>query len=59
MRAAQLKVVQEPLGHALIEMTMRYARLSPDVRKDAVELLEMTRGKAPTGTGRFAQLAET
>lgn len=35
-----LKAVQELLGHATIEMTMRYAHLSPDVRRDAVRLLD-------------------
>jgi integrase len=35
MRGAQLKAVQELLGHSTIEMTMRYAHLTPDVRRDA------------------------
>ncbi len=35
MRNVPLKAVQELLGHATIEMTMRYAHLSPDVRRDA------------------------
>ncbi|MEE8410645.1 MAG: hypothetical protein V3T05_13675, partial [Myxococcota bacterium] len=34
-----LKAVQELLGHASMEMTMRYAHLSPDVRRDAVNTL--------------------
>lgn len=40
MRRAPLKAVQELLGHSTIEMTMRYSHLSPDVRKDAVKLLD-------------------
>ena len=40
MRGAPIKAVQELLGHSTIEMTMRYAHLSPDVRKDAVRLLD-------------------
>ncbi len=36
----QLKAVQELLGHATIEMTMRYAHLSPSVRRDAVQALD-------------------
>jgi integrase len=42
---APIKAVQELLGHATIEMTMRYSHLSPDVRKDAVSLLD----RAPVG----------
>jgi integrase len=45
MRGAPIKAVQELLGHATIEMTMRYSHLSPDVRKDAVSLLD----RAPVG----------
>lgn len=32
--------MQELLGHADIKMTMRYAHLSPDARRDAVRLLD-------------------
>ncbi|CAM3246267.1 site-specific integrase [Corallococcus sp. ZKHCc1 1396] len=40
MRAVPLKVVQELMGHATIEMTMRYAHLSPDTRREAVSVLD-------------------
>ena len=40
MRGTPLKAVQELLGHRTIEMTMRYAHLSPDVRRAAVEVLD-------------------
>jgi hypothetical protein len=40
MRGVALKAIQELLGHATIDMTMRYAHLSPDVNRDAVELLD-------------------
>ncbi|MCP3165520.1 tyrosine-type recombinase/integrase [Myxococcus sp. QH3KD-4-1] len=46
MGGVPLKAVQELLGHASIEMTMRYAHLSPDVKKDAVRVLE----QRPRGT---------
>jgi integrase len=40
MRGAQLKAVQELMGHATIQMTMRYAHLAPHVTRDAVRLLD-------------------
>ena len=40
MRGASLKEVQELLGHRDIEMTMRYAHLSEDSKKKAMELLD-------------------
>jgi site-specific recombinase XerD len=44
MRGVPLKAVQELLGHAAIEMTMRYAHLAPAVKRDAVAQLESFRG---------------
>jgi len=41
MRGVPLKTVQELLGHSSIEMTMRYAHLSPDARRDAVRVLDI------------------
>ncbi len=41
MRGAPLKAIQELMGHADINQTMRYMHLSPDVRMDAVRLLEV------------------
>jgi hypothetical protein len=50
MRGAPLKAVQELLGHASMEMTMRYAHLSPDARKDAVGPLDLTQiSRRPDG----------
>lgn len=40
MQGVQLKAVQEALGHTTIEMTMRYAHLSPAVRRAAVGRLD-------------------
>lgn len=50
MRGAPLKAVQELLGHADIKMTMRYAHLSPDARRDAVRLLDSPFYGNPTAT---------
>jgi hypothetical protein len=46
------------MGHATIEMTMRYSHLSPDVKRDAVGVLDgvpeevMLPGAAPTGQSK-------
>lgn len=40
MRGVSLKAVQELLGHATLEMTMRYAHLAPSIKADAVALLD-------------------
>jgi integrase len=47
MRGAAMKVVQELLGHATIEMTNRYSHLSPEVPRTAVKLLD--------GLGRISE----
>lgn len=39
MRGASLAIVQELLGHSTIQMTMRYAHLSPEAKHEAVQLL--------------------
>ena len=39
MRGASLKVVQEILGHKTMTMTLRYAHLSQEHKKKAVNLL--------------------
>lgn len=41
MRGVPIRTVQELLGHSTIEMTTRYAHLSPDARRDAVKLLDV------------------
>ena len=40
MKGVCIKAVQELLGHKNIQMTMRYAHLSEDFKKDAVKLLD-------------------
>lgn len=47
MRGTPLKAVQELLGHASIEMTMRYAHLSPNVGRDAVAALDADAQETP------------
>ena len=40
MRGASLKAGQDLLGHESIEMTLRYSHLTPDVKREAVRLLD-------------------
>lgn len=40
MRGAPMRAIQELMGHATMEMTLRYAHLSPDARREAVRLLD-------------------
>jgi len=40
MRGVPLKVIQELMSHALIEMTLRYAHLAPEARESAVQQLD-------------------
>jgi integrase len=40
MKGAALKAVQELLGHSTIDMTMRYAHLSPGAQREAILLLD-------------------
>jgi integrase len=51
MRGASLKAVQELLGHESIEMTLRYSHLTPDVKREAVRLLD--------GPGKLGDMRET
>ena len=36
----RVKAVPELLGHESIEMTLRYSHLTPDVKREAVRLLD-------------------
>jgi integrase len=51
MRGASLKEVQEILGHKTITMTMRYAHLSQEKKKQAVNLLSGLTGNNPVTPG--------
>ena len=53
MRGASLRAVQELLGHESIEMTLRYSHLTPDVKREAVHLLD-----GPAGLGDIEETEE-
>lgn len=50
MAGVPMRAVQELLGHRDIKQTMRYSHLSPDVRSNAVALLDGA--AAPAGKGK-------
>lgn len=52
MRGVPLKVIQEQMGHATVEMTVRYAHLSPATRRAAVQLLDAPSPAAPSAAER-------
>lgn len=47
IRGVPLKVIQELMGHASIEMTLKYAHLSPETKQHAVQVLDQPH---PNGT---------
>jgi integrase len=51
MKGRSLVEVQQLLGHSTIVMTMRYAHLSPDVKRAAVEVLDAPVGKVGQWVG--------
>ncbi|MFB1484200.1 tyrosine-type recombinase/integrase [Corallococcus sp. RDP092CA] len=54
MKGVPLRVIQELMGHATLSMTERYAHLSPDIKREAVKVLD----SRPRGTlGAHAQEA--
>ena len=46
MRGRSIKEVQELLGHSDIKMTMRYAHLAPEVKREAVMVLDQPAGES-------------
>ena len=46
MRGVPLTVIKELMGHVTIDMTERYAHMSPDTRREAVAVLDRPRAPA-------------
>jgi site-specific recombinase XerD len=55
MRGVPLKAIQELMGHATIEMTERYAHLSPEVRASAVQQLDLPVSQLQAAPARSAE----
>jgi hypothetical protein len=58
MKGVPIKTIQELLGHATIEMTMRYAHLSSELRHDAVMLLDDRTPTARHNDGTWEKFEE-
>ncbi len=58
MRGAPPKTIQELAGHTSLTTTMRYMHLSPDARREAIELLDRSRLAPGTGAN-FGDIVET
>jgi len=54
MRGVPLKVIQELMGHATLEMTLRYAHLAPEARESAVQQLDRPVPQLHAAPGRDA-----
>ena len=52
--SSAVKAVQELMGHATIEMTLRYSHLSREVGRGAVQLLDRHGNSRATGTNPSA-----
>ncbi|WP_414640764.1 tyrosine-type recombinase/integrase [Archangium sp.] len=55
MRGVPLKVIQALMGHATIEMSMRYAHLAPEARESAVQQLDLPVRQLQAVPGRRAE----
>ena len=55
MRGASLRAVGELLGHQTMQMTMRYAHLSPGYLSNEVRLLDDVGSSKRAGKGQAAQ----
>ena len=53
MCGASLPTVQELLGHSTIQMTMRYSHLSPEIKREAVQLLNSSGSIATPKNGEL------
>jgi site-specific recombinase XerD len=50
IRGVPIKVIQELMGHASIEMTLKYAHLSPETKQHAVQVLDQPAPRHMDGT---------